>query len=114
MSKGQKFQARQGDVFIMTIPGNFDMTAHKKAKRENGGVVLAWGESTGHRHQIRDRNVCLLRAEGISDAVMHVGRDMAMLQHEEHATVHIPRGDYVIRIQKEYDWANEAARMVVD
>jgi len=105
---------RQGDVGILVADKPVDTTKHEKAKRERGGIVLAHGEVTGHRHQVRDRNVCLLRAEGIHDAVLTVGRELAELTHEEHGTIPIQRGDYVVRIKREFDWASESARQVVD
>lgn len=108
--KKRRFMARQGDVLVMTAPrpiGTF-----KKVARENGDVILAYGEVTGHAHRIENPMVCLLRAEGISDAALTVGSDLAQLVHEEHGAIPVPRGKYVVRIQREF--TGEISRRVED
>lgn len=102
-SRGLRIVARQGDVLIIDPGEPVAVTeSHRVVPREDGGVVLAYGEVTGHRHQFRDPGVCLLRAEGVHDAVLRVTDDVATMLHEEHAPVCIPRGDYIARIQREY------------
>jgi len=112
MKKPTRFVARQGDVLIVRIDETEKPKGDwKKAPREGGAVVLAHGEVTGHKHQIHNRNVCLLRAEGISDAVLTVGA-RAELQHEEHGTIVLKKGLYKVRIQRE--WSGALSRAVVD
>jgi hypothetical protein len=88
---------RQGDVLLIR-----DDTADGKEEipRDRGRVVLAYGEVTGHAHAIRNPNVCQLRNEG--HTVLVVADAMALLEHEEHATIELPAGKYRVTIQQEY------------
>jgi hypothetical protein len=107
------WQVRQGDVFIEAAPDGAVTEAHKRVPKDKRGVVLAEGEVTGHHHRIRAPGVCLLRAEGIHERVMTVG-SASMLVHEEHAEIEIPAGTFVVLQQVEYDWFEEASRVVAD
>lgn len=101
---------RQGDVLIFRA--DVDVSSYEEVPRENGSVVLAHGEVTGHKHRLDDPGVCLLRKEGISDRVLTV-METSWLRHEEHDTIELPPGKFVVRIQKEYS-ETEMSRMVVD
>ncbi len=107
---------RQGDVLIMRVdelPGG----QWKDAARENGRIVLAHGEATGHAHAIAGRSAKLLRRPDslgesfLDDAALIVSRAVA-LTHEEHAPINLPKGNYIVRRQREY--SPEALRTVAD
>ena len=103
--------ARQGDVLLLrrddTIPANA-----AELPREQGDVILAHGEVTGHAHRISDPGVCLLRAEGVAFDLLRVSEGViAKLTHEEHATITVGPGVYERRLQREYQWNAEAAEM---
>jgi hypothetical protein len=105
---------RQGDVLVMKTT-KAAITAKHKETKDARGAVLAEGEATGHHHRVKLPGVTMLRAEGISDAVLTVPRDViALLEHEEHATIEIGGGTHVVRRQKEYDWASKSSRRVED
>jgi hypothetical protein len=102
-------QYRQGDVLVELIE-NVPKGA-KVVPRENGKIVLAHGEATGHAHAIADRRCKLVRDEdGVT--FLEVKEAMAMLRHEEHATVELPKGNYRVTRQREY--SPEAIRNVAD
>lgn len=104
------FMARQGDVLVMEI--NLKPSGDWVAvPREEGGVILARGEVTGHKHQIRDPGVCMLRAEGISDTVITCATSSELV-HEEHGMISLKKGTYRVRIQRE--WGGEISRRVED
>lgn len=92
---------RQGDVLVIPIRRR-PRGAWEEVPREGDSVVLAHGEVTGHRHRLTDPGVCLLRSEGVSDRVLTVTSELAELVHEEHGTIEIPPGEYLVRIQREY------------
>lgn len=101
---------RQGDVLIVpvkSLPKNLD-----PVDREQGRVVLAHGEVTGHAHAIKDRNAALFRDPKLAAIFMHVSDDPVALEHEEHATITIPPGNYRVICQREY--SPEAIRNVAD
>lgn len=94
-------QYRQGDVFIRRIdkcPAK--LTA---VPRESGTVVLAYGEATGHKHQIKSERAALFRDPILAATFLHVtGDEPVMLEHEEHSKIALPPGDYEVVVQREY------------
>lgn len=91
-------QYRQGDVFIVAVsvlPGGL-----KPVKRDNGRVILAYGEVTGHAHALEDAWVDLLETE-TNERYLTVNAHEAALVHEEHATITIPPGNYRVVQQRE-------------
>jgi len=108
----RSWMIRQGDVLVMRSKRPTAKKWEKQGRDELGRVVLAAGEVTGHHHAIGSPNVCMLRAEGISDAVLTIGAEFAQLVHEEHATIDLPKGRYVVRIQRE--WSGAVSRRVED
>lgn len=109
---------RQGDVLIHRIAANKLPAKTEEIPRENGRVILAHSEVTGHAHAIHNPGVCFLRTEGTSDRFLQVTA-VSELEHEEHGTISLG-GDattenpaiYRIRIQRE--WAGEISRAVID
>lgn len=86
---------RQGDVVIcvgVKIP---------KAAKKLSHRVLAEGEVTGHKHQITEGDATLYEHEGT--LFLRVESDTATLTHEEHGPMVLPKGDFAIRIQREYE-----------
>lgn len=102
---------RQGDVLIVPVkalPKNLE-----PVDREQGRVVLAHGEVTGHAHAIKDQKAALFRDPKLAAIFMNVSADGPVaLEHEEHATIHIPPGNYQVIRQREY--SPEAIRNVAD
>lgn len=90
---------RQGDVLIQamdTIPEGVG-----RLKR----AVLASGDSTGHRHQIKDhRTARLYGLPGSSDGDLYLDviADEATLVHPEHEPIVLPRGCYRVWRQREF------------
>ncbi len=96
-------QYRHGDLLIESVN-----SIPEKAKERNTNIILD-GEVTGHAHRL------------IGGAVMDVG-DQAYLSvpktatvvHEEHNTITLPAGDYVVVRQREYRPYDRAAEFVRD
>lgn len=92
---------RHGDVILergAVLPATAKALPHQ---------VLAEGEVTGHKHQITEGAATLYDHEGT--LYLRVESETAMLSHEEHASIALPKGDYRIRIQREYTpagWEN--------
>jgi hypothetical protein len=88
---------RQGDVLIQSI--DEIPTMAKKSKSENGKVILAYGEVTGHHHRFEGNTAVEYR----SNAERFIStKENAKLFHEEHETITFPRGNYKIIQQNEY------------
>jgi hypothetical protein len=85
----------------------------------DGALVLAEGEVTGHRHAIHDR-VTMFRDDGLARDIpggLYVGHvrvdgPTALVQHEEHAPISLPRGTWRVRRQRELEPRD--ARLVAD
>ncbi len=100
---------RQGDVLVQkvrSIPANA-----KPVKLDNGRVILAYGEVTGHAHAIAEvEHVSMVE---VDNGIRYLDVQMeAFLRHEEHATVKLPPGKYRVIRQREY--TPEAIRNVAD
>ncbi len=93
--------ARQGDVLVKKC--DCDVSGLREIPRENGAVVLAHGEVTGHMHAFREDNVKMYSANDNSGRVFIVisGRP-ATLFHEEHAPITFAPGVYEVIRQREW------------
>lgn len=93
---------RQGDVLL--IPARLRRKFRlQEIPRENGRIVLAHGEATGHAHAIADPSA-LFFAEG--DRRVLIVKKPVQLTHEEHAPIMLPGGTYEVRRQTEYQPAH--------
>lgn len=101
---------RQGDVLI--IPVRSIPKKLEPVERENGRIVLAHGEVTGHAHAIKNEGAALFRDPKLMAVFMTVNGDAVMLEHDEHDTIVIPPGNYQVVRQREY--SPEAIRNVAD
>jgi hypothetical protein len=111
-------QARQGDIFFELVKSVGDDTG-TEVPREGGAVVLAYGETSGHRHQIARGAKLFQRATGrylevtaSGGALVEVTSDRGTpLTVERHAPVRLPPGCYRVTIQREWTIANEVRRV---
>ena len=92
---------RQGDVALRGIdklPTNLI-----EVQRDNGAVVLAYGEVTGHSHALRGARVALFMDTGSGSGRRYLKVDEPSdLSHEEHSTITLPAGLYEVLGQVEY------------
>jgi hypothetical protein len=95
-NKSIRFQARQGDVMI--VPCNSIPAKLKRTKR----VTLAFGEATGHHHTIERGAVGYADNEVSLAEYLEVEEALALLEHQEHDAIEIPKGKYQVIRQFEY------------
>lgn len=88
---------RQGDVLIAQCE-QLPMGARPVA-REDGRVILAHGEVTGHAHAIVEPDVEMYEKDG--NYYIRV-LSQAVVRHEEHAPIALDPGDYRVIRQREY------------
>lgn len=108
----------QGDILLETVDDR-EPSGLIIPPRPDGSVVIAEGELTGHRHSIYAR-VTMFRDDGLAAGIppeLYVGHvrveeNTAMLWHEEHAPITLPRGTYCVRRQRELE--PREARIVTD
>jgi len=93
---------RQGDVILLPVAA---VEGHLLPH-----LILAEGEVTGHRHRIREGSAELYQQEHLR--YLRVLSETALLWHEEHHPIAVPQGDWMVRIQREYE--PQGWREVVD
>jgi hypothetical protein len=96
---------RHGDILIAPVK---EIPAGAKLRPT---AILARGEATGHSHRIADlRTAEIFEAQG--QTYLRILSERALLVHDEHAPIDLPRGLYRFWQQREY--SPEAIRPVVD
>lgn len=108
---------RQGDVLIRTTTRT--PSAHATHVLDAGRTILAYGEVTGHAHEVIAGTVITddavpaqqLFEEPDGTRILVVRRDVA-LRHQEHDLITIPPNTYEVIRQREY--TPEAIRQVTD
>ena len=91
---------RQGDVLLERI--DKIPNGAKQKDQDNGRVILAYGEVTGHAHQIASPDEVGATLTVAESATFLRLAKKAQLVHEEHATVDLPAGNYRVVQQSEY------------
>ena len=107
MKKQTAKHYRQGDVLITRVSS---IPATAKRVEKPGRVILALGEATGHHHSLPE-NAATKYEDGPASYI-EIAEALAMLEHQEHSTIELPRGKYRVTIQREY--SPEAIRNVQD
>ena len=129
--KYTKYQ--QGDVVMYRLSDENDFKDFKSSDNSiesykgatNSKAILAFGEVTGHTHRVDMSE--MLEEAGIS---LHMGynrtagtdvpnafevhKESVELQHEEHDTITLPPGKYVVRIVREFNHITRRAQNVAD
>ena len=107
-----QWMARQGDVLLMAIDAiPADQMAHVRPN-DQGRVILAYGEVTGHAHAL-DAATCT--AYGASDDAFWLAvQPGATVTHEEHAPIVIPEYVTVLRVIRQSEFSAAGARRVQD
>jgi len=95
---------QQGDVLIQAV-------SEVKGKKLNH-KTLAQGEATGHHHTITEGDAELYEHEGTM--YLRVNSEEAVVTHEEHKAVTLPKGDYIVRRVREADHYSDEVRNVQD
>ena len=127
---------QQGDVIMLKVDdeyfeenthgGNgtqYEVTQYNTQSHNN--PVLAFGEVTGHKHQIHMKDM-LDKAEvtlhmgyrreagvDVPDA-FEVREETVILTHEEHKPIELPPGKYIVKIVREFDHIAGRSRYVAD
>ena len=126
----KKYQ--QGDVVMLKVDDDYfkDNAVNKGNDasyntQSHNNPVLAFGEVTGHKHQIHMKDM-LDKAE----VTLHMGYnreagidvpeafevcgETVVLTHEEHNPIELPPGKYIVKIVREFDHIAGRSRYVAD
>ncbi len=89
---------RQGDILIERIEALPERC--EPVQPDDGRLVVAYGEATGHAHAVLGRADLYETEEG--RRFLRVLEDGGVLTHEEHAPIVLPAGTYRVERQREY------------
>lgn len=114
---------RQGDVIL--IPTTKKPSARAKVVLDNGRTILAYGEVTGHSHEVVTADVTAPAVTHNDDRVpaqqlfeepdglrLLVIKAPCALTHQEHSTAELPIGSF--RVVRQCEWDAEQIRRVAD
>jgi hypothetical protein len=90
-------QYRQGDVLLVRIDGLPPNVAPTVV--EDGSIVLAYGEATGHAHRLAAQTAVL---HTLGDNRYLEVKEPTDLTHEEHSPLNLVPGIYKVVRQREY------------
>jgi hypothetical protein len=94
---------RQGDVLLVPVdPAQLPARPAREERDQQGRLVLANGEATGHAHVVAAPTAELLTDPDEVERRFLVLATHALLTHEEHASVPLPAGTYQVVRQREY------------
>ena len=130
--KYNKYQ--QGDVVMFQVDDEtFEKYSTAQGKdnvidyntQSHNNPILAFGEVTGHLHQIHMKDMLeaaevTLHMARFRDAgvdvpeAFEVREETVTLTHEEHNPLDVPPGKYVVRIVREFDHMTGRSRYVAD
>ncbi len=90
---------RQGDVLL--LPCKQIPTGLPEAVPENGRLILARGEATGHHHSLALSNRVTMFRDDASGGTLYLQADAPVsLEHQEHRALTVAPGRYEVRIQR--------------
>jgi hypothetical protein len=92
---------RQGDVILVPVQESTSKVALQELRQKLPHLTLAEGEVTGHKHRISEGQAQLYEQD--SWLYLRVLSEVAILTHEEHKAIAIPQGNWMVRIQREYE-----------
>lgn len=100
---------RQGDVLLVRIDAIPE--GGRAVEAEDGRLILARGEVTGHHHSVAmvAAELVDVEARGVFLRIM----EATPLVHQEHAAIVLEPGTYEVRRQREYE-PGELPRQVAD
>lgn len=99
----KKVMYRHGDLLIERIK-----SIPQDVKQRNSNVILE-GEATNHFHRLHGGAI-LEKGDSVYLRVVEDGN----VTHEEHNTIALPVGDYIVTRQREWNPYERAIRQVQD
>lgn len=94
---------RQGDVLLEGVDGLPDGAEPRLVAPDEGRVILAYGEVTGHFHAVPAEAGELLEVTTADRVDRYLRlRSRTRLTHQEHGPIELEPGIYRVRIQSEY------------
>lgn len=116
---------RQGDVLLVPVTDMPTKFPGGEVPRENGQVILAYGEATGHHHGIADQSAILMSFKlnpNLEERYLKLPEPVTLRQFSSnpgelegvdlHGPIELPAGNYRVVIQRHFE--QNQIRTVVD
>jgi hypothetical protein len=87
---------RQGEILFFRVK-KLPFTYGRVLKSVPSGVIRV-GEKEGHEHKAEGGQLSLF--DGGDEGILKVDKQ-ATITHPEHGDIKLPKGDYVVKVQKE-------------
>lgn len=99
----------QGDLLIERVADRI-ASGSEISRSDDGALVLAEGEATGHRHAIFE-TVTMFRDDGLARDIpdgLYIGHvkvdgDAVVVRHDEHSPITLPKGTWRVRRQRQLE-----------
>ena len=107
---------RHGDLMIVAISKNSVSLEGGEKVKETKSLVLAEGETTGHKHILDVPNLGDMDVYKLVDGswLLSLKKDGVII-HEEHGNIVLPQmQDYIVYKKREKDWFSGAVRKIID
>lgn len=96
---------RQGEILFFKVKKKPNLPTYLKAHVKKDGVIRE-GEKEGHEHKVADTKTAQLTMFGddpkeATTGVLDVLKKSARIEHPEHKPIDLPKGEYVVKVQKE-------------
>ena len=103
---------RHGDLIIRPVKMGLEEQGSQRKKLDH--LVLAFGEATGHKHEVVEGDVELFEEYGT--LYLRVKSEEAKIAHPEHKPITLPKGTFRIDHQREHvpGESVERERRVID
>ena len=106
--KGGNMAIQQGDVRVIRVA---KLPKGVKACTRPDKLVLAYGEASGHKHQLVEECDVYEAADG----TLYLNVETpTTIRHEEHGPVTLPEGLWQVKRVREFDHLEQMAREVRD
>ena len=116
-TKYYSYYYRQGDILlerIYEIPKQIINHHHQQQQQQTqDNYIIAHGES-GNQHRMSKHVLIFENPENKEERYVQVLSQNTDLVHQEHKSIYIPQGIYIIRREREYNAFEIAIRQVQD
>lgn len=112
--KKNNWMFRQGDVLIRSVAEIPAEARHHERKPEQGRVILAHGEVTGHAHALDAHTVTAYGPSNDAFWLEVTQPGAAVLRHEEHEAAMIPVDVKFLQVIRQREYSEAGERRVQD
>lgn len=90
---------RQGEILIFKVKKIPSWLTSERGRTIPNGVIRE-GEKEGHEHKVEGDKVQLSLFDDGTEGIIKAGGRVT-ITHPEHKDIKLPKGDYVVKVQKE-------------